>query len=96
MMTMAGFPTKFVESISCGTPVITNKTSDLDKYLVESKNGFWLTIDNDQKTLKELKGILKIPKEKIQEMKRECKKSKLFDYRIYKDVVKEFLNQIQR
>lgn len=95
-MTMAGFPTKFVESISCGTPVITNKTSDLDKYLVESKNGFWLTINNDQKTLKELKGILKTPKEKIQEMKRECKKSKLFDYRIYKDVVREFLNQIQR
>ena len=40
-VSMAGFPTKFVEAISCGTPVITNDTSDLSGYF-HSKNGVLL------------------------------------------------------
>lgn len=42
---MAGFPTKFVESITAGTPVLTNQTSDLADYLVEGEIGFWLVDD---------------------------------------------------
>lgn len=34
----AGFPTKVVESLSVGTPVISNLTSDLDQYLVHRNN----------------------------------------------------------
>ena len=34
----AGFPTKVGESLACGTPVITNITSDLDKYLTDMGN----------------------------------------------------------
>ena len=41
----AGFPTKFVESISAGVPVITNKTSDLANYLKNGENGFLLSED---------------------------------------------------
>lgn len=37
-VSMAGFPTKFVESISSGTPVITNKTSNLEDY-IDNENG---------------------------------------------------------
>lgn len=40
----AGFPTKFVESISCGTPVIANRFSNIDEYLDAGNNGF--LIDN--------------------------------------------------
>ncbi len=36
----AGFPTKFVEAISCGTPVITNRTSNFDEYVSENTNAF--------------------------------------------------------
>ncbi|BFN13730.1 glycosyltransferase [Marinobacter sp. RI1] len=35
----AGFPTKFVESMALGTPVVANITSDLDIYLVDGVNG---------------------------------------------------------
>lgn len=38
----AGFPTKFVEAISCGTPVITNNTSDLDEYISGGRNSVLL------------------------------------------------------
>ena len=37
---MAGFPTKFVESLGAGCPVITNYTSDLSLYLKNGFNGF--------------------------------------------------------
>lgn len=34
----AGFPTKFAEAITCGTPVLTNKTSNLVDFASEGKN----------------------------------------------------------
>lgn len=82
-VTMAGFPTKFSESISCGVPVITTKTSDLCNYLQEGINGFWLEEDVEE-------SISKIFKTKnIQELK-EMKKNvdtKIFDFKNY---IKEF------
>lgn len=39
---MAGFSTKFAESISSGTPVITNATSNLDEYANGKTNGILL------------------------------------------------------
>ncbi|EGJ26513.1 glycosyltransferase [Streptococcus porcinus] len=38
----AGFPTKLVESVSCGTPVITNKTSNISDYINSQINGVLL------------------------------------------------------
>ncbi|MGZ9098102.1 MAG: glycosyltransferase [Brevundimonas sp.] len=35
----AGFPTKFVESLAMGTPVIANLTGDLGEHLVDGVNG---------------------------------------------------------
>ena len=45
-MTSAGFPTKVSESISCGTPVITNSTSDLEHYIINGKNGFLVNLNS--------------------------------------------------
>jgi glycosyltransferase involved in cell wall biosynthesis len=45
----AGFPTKFSESIACGTPVLTNLSSDLGKYLIEGKNGYIMDISSEDK-----------------------------------------------
>lgn len=36
----AGFSTKVVESVSCGTPVITNNTGDLACFIKNGENGF--------------------------------------------------------
>lgn len=38
--TRAGFPTKFVESLAFGTPVISNLTSDIGHYLRNGFNGY--------------------------------------------------------
>lgn len=50
-ITTAGFPTKFVESISAGTPVITNDNSCVKKYIYENKNGYIISIENLEKDL---------------------------------------------
>lgn len=45
-VTKAGFPTKFVESITCGTPVIASDSSDLKKYIRDSINGYIVDINS--------------------------------------------------
>lgn len=44
-LTSAGFPTKFVESVSCGTPVVTTDTSDLKDYSKDGKNAALLSVN---------------------------------------------------
>lgn len=90
-MTTAGFSTKFVESISCGTPVITTQTSDLANYLIEGKNGYFININNTEEAVNKLISILLSTKEDIGVMKDYSYDSKLFDYRNYKDKMNEFL-----
>lgn len=91
--TRAGFPTKVSESISCGTPVITTRTSDLEDYIVEGKNGFFLDFDNNN-AVSYMKRILKMNIEEIEVMKKYCIKSQTFHYNNYISRMKEFLNKI--
>lgn len=80
-LTKAGFPTKFVESISCGVPVITTLTSDLKDYLIEGENGF--IIRNPKLFINELKNILEIDKDVVEHMKNYCVKNNQFQYRCF-------------
>jgi len=93
-MTTAGFSTKFVESISCGTPVITTNTSDLSNYLIEGRNGFFVNIDNKEDAVNKLLEIFSLKPKNIQKMKKYCFDSRLFDYREYVDEMKHFLDSL--
>lgn len=77
--TKAGFPTKFTESIICGTPVISNKTSDLDKFIIEGKNGFLLNRGSNWIDEDKLIKILTLNKSTRIELKEYCKKSNVFN-----------------
>lgn len=93
-VTEAGFPSKYSESITCGTPVITNLISNIEPYAVNGKNSFLIDQDNEDKQLAEMKSILLLTSEEISEMKRYCKDSKAFDYRRYTQSVGKFLNKL--
>ncbi|MBV1911775.1 MAG: glycosyltransferase [Kangiellaceae bacterium] len=94
----AGFPTKFVESFSVGTPVIANHTSDLADYLIDGKTG--VVCDNESPaSLK--KGLLRVldfdngDLEVMREAARQIAKSQ-FDFRTSKNSLAELLNSCQR
>ncbi|VDN46217.1 conserved protein of unknown function [Petrocella atlantisensis] len=93
--TKAGFPTKFVESISCGTPVITTRTSDLERYILEGENGFFIDIKDKKNVLLLLSKVFDMKKEDINRMKKKCIESNIFYFRNYNNKIRQFLHVIQ-
>lgn len=83
-VTMAGFPTKFAEAISCGTAVIANNTSDLANYLKDEKNGYLVSNENLEQDLRVILSQKSVP-----EVERQT-----FDYRNYKNSFEQFLTDI--
>lgn len=94
---MAGFPTKFAESMTSGVPVITNSTSDLNKYVVDGKTGFMVEGYDYNSVLFTLKySVLTIKKEDINDMKSYVRKSNgAFDWRNRVNDFKMFLDKLQ-
>jgi glycosyltransferase involved in cell wall biosynthesis len=84
-LTRAGFPTKFVESVTCGTPVITTASSDLNKYIINDReNGEIVTFENIEEKFKKI----------IQNNNRLVVNRTLFDYREYTPKLNEFVEKI--
>ncbi|WKA50218.1 glycosyltransferase [Planococcus liqunii] len=88
----AGFPTKFVESMGCRTPVITTNTSDLAKYLIPNVNGFF--VEEDAEISKILKKIINLSFQEINKMKRNCNAIENFDFHEFIVPTHEFLSYI--
>lgn len=80
----AGFPTKLVESISCGTPVITNQSSNISDFLVNGKNGYLLKEEEIEDYSTQLLEIFKNERN-ISCMNKYCYQSRLFHYKNYKN-----------
>ena len=93
-MTKAGFPTKFVESISAGTPVITNLTSDLAYYMRDPMFGFSIDQHDFNSSLAIITDCIKMDNIRILEMKDYCLKSRIFDYRNFSDRTESFMRNI--
>lgn len=93
-VTRAGFPTKLVESISCGTPVITTKTSNIADYIHDWETGVFLNLRDEEQSLCTIRKVLMMPKEEIIDMKKKCLDSDMFDYRRYRTYISDFLEEI--
>lgn len=89
----AGFPTKVVESLATGTPVICNITSDLGNYLVDGQNCLIVSESSPQAFVNTLRRALMLTH---QEKQNYCINARLtaereFDYRKFKDEFSAFL-----
>jgi len=92
----AGFPTKFVESISCGTPVITTNTSDLKDFVIEGKNGILIDDCSIDSIKTKLAKVLNMDRQRIEDMEYYCKKhSNLFDYMNYREAFRKFIDEVE-
>lgn len=82
-VSMAGFSTKFVEAISCGTPVITNNTSNLSEYIKGYCNGILIS-GNDSRAISEAinNASLTMPV-----------KEDMFDYHQFIEQMRDFLGE---
>lgn len=94
---MAGFPTKFAESISSGIPVIANNTSDLDDYIVDNETGFIIP-SQDADSLEKIivDKVLNLSRNEIEKMKADTVAMKsVFDIRTYQTSINSFLSNLQ-
>lgn len=81
----AGFPTKFVESFACGTPVISNITSDLWMYLRDGIEGVVCDGHSVDEFAHALDRALKLTPAQRAEMRCSARNQaeKAFDFRAY-------------
>lgn len=87
----AGFPTKFVESMSVGTPVIANLTSDLGVYLQDGENGYICKDDAVESLVSVLTRSVNADNDhKMRVCARETAE-KYFDVSIYSDHMKRII-----
>ena len=87
--TKAGFPTKVVESLFYGTPVIVNLTSDLGKYIIDGKNGFIVKDCSSEELKIVIERVLEIDNIKIINENARHSAEENFDYRNYVDRLME-------
>lgn len=89
----AGFPTKLCESMSVGTPCITNDTGDISLVLRDGKNGF-LVGGNDTEAVKRVfERIVNFDSDSYRQMRMMARMDaqSFFDYRNYIRDVEGFL-----
>ena len=89
--TMFGFPTKVVESLSFGTPVVTTDTSDLARFILNNYNGFLININEIETSLRNL---CKLSTEEMIRLKNNCSCNNDFYYAKYVNSVTDFLNTL--
>ena len=87
----AGFPTKFVESLACGTPVITNSSSDISEYFVKEETGYLISSILETELDKSLCTILNKNKNQVTRMKQKSSEYNKFHYENYVQKFKAFL-----
>lgn len=93
----AGFPTKLVESLSSGIPIITNCTSDIPKYITNGENGFLLNNTSASELIKCFYQILSLSKDELKAMKLNAKRSsnENFDFRLFSNQLKSYFNNLK-
>ncbi len=87
-VTIAGFPTKFAEAFTCGTPVITNKSSNLIDYLVDGVNGYWIDNINE-----DLQRVLSNDVEQLKSLKKNMDNA-IFHYGNYIEKTREWMDSL--
>jgi glycosyltransferase involved in cell wall biosynthesis len=94
LLNTAGFPTKFVESLACGTPVLTNDSSDISEYLLKREIGYFLSISNSKELDLSLSKALSKSKDHILEMKKKSSEYNKFHYENYIQEFNAFLSNV--
>lgn len=93
----SGFPTKFVESMAHGTPVIANLTSDIGLFLRHGEEGLVCDDWSASAFADALRQALSLAPAKLAAMRSAARQQaeRSFDYREYSGVLSGFLRRLQ-
>lgn len=91
----AGFPTKLVESLAAGVPVITNATSDIAEYVRNGQEGILLHDTSPGAVEAGVRRALTMSTEERQAMRTRARAraAMCFDYRQHTSTIAGFINQ---
>lgn len=89
-VTLAGFPSKLAESISAGTPVVSNQMPSLESFAASA--GVVLAKPGDE--LRVVEALLAMTRAEIDTMKQQAFESKTFHYDNYRPHVAEFMQEV--
>ena len=95
-VTLAGFPTKFAESIHFGTPVITNAVGGIVPFHAEGLTGHYIEFDDSATAGRQLNAILRESAASVTAMKEYCRASRMFHYSRYAVLVEHFMASLKR
>lgn len=84
-VTRAGFPTKFAESIACGTPVVCNDNSDLKEWIDREGCGF---VVDEARLSQQLESVIRKPSPDFDRG--------LFDYRRFVGDVDQLMGDLEK
>jgi glycosyltransferase involved in cell wall biosynthesis len=92
----AGFPTKLVEGLSAGVPIITNSTSDIAEYVRDGHEGILLENHSPEAFAAGVRRIFQMPRAKWREMRLQAQQraEECFDYRHYIASLKSFIERV--
>ena len=93
----AGFPTKVVESLTAGTPVIANITSDLGDCLQDGENALVCTDWSVESLIGTIRRALHLSDEEKRSMRLQARRTAevLFDYRCYEEALNRLLERVE-
>lgn len=95
-VTLAGFPSKYSESVTYGTPVIINALPSVRAYHVEGRTGISLDPDDRLAAIERLCQILSTDPQTVIEMKRYCREYGAFIARAFEAPMSDFLLAVTR
>ena len=89
----AGFPTKLAESMSVGTPVITNNTGDISMYLHDGENGYISSDNSEEAIFKVFNRVTHMNEEDLIYMRKKARTTanEYFSYEKYRDGMLELI-----
>lgn len=90
----AGFPTKYAESIECGTPVISTIFSDVQEYTEKYNTG--ILVGRKDNLERALRGTLSQSDEELEQLKYNCYCCNAFSYKTYINDIGEFIQMITK
>ena len=89
----AGFPTKLVESISAGIPVIATPVSNIEDYIKDGYNAIIIPSPQEADIKGALERISQMNRVSVIQLKKQCDRN-LFDYRRFLPLMKGFISSL--